>query len=411
MRSKLDTTTSFIDLYLYACGTSEVPLPYHLWSCVALIAAAASDRVWFEKFPGEKLPPNMYVGLIGPSANGKGQAINRVVTFAAQHPPLNIYNGRATPPFLRQWMGRQRLGDDGRHYDNNKVLVVHEELGEAIDRGDSADQFVKFMTGNYTPQPFLKFDGTITRDLKKIREPCFNWLFGSNLQWMLDVFPPTTISGGTWGRIVGVSQGYNLDLRIRKPSAPYDYDRVIDHLHQRLDELLAIEGPFIMTPHAEMIEDRWYNDRDAPSDESLVPAWKRQHDLVLKLAMVLSLSDSLDLKIAGHHMWKAQELSELVMRKLGEIQAAAATTNDTKGISFAKQFLKGIGRPVLHTELLRKFYSKGLGGATELMNAINTLRESGEVTHRDGGRARVYMWAGRRKMPKQPKEEPPSTNE
>lgn len=405
MPTKLATTTSFIDLYLHACGDTEIPLPYNLWSCVALIAATVNDRVWYEKFAGKKLPPNLYVGLIGPSANGKGEAIDNVVRLASQHPAINVYNGRATPQFLFQWMGRERNGEDGGRYKNNKVFVVHEELSESIDRGDSADRFVKFMTRHYSARPYLSVDGTITRALQSVADPNITWLFGSVLDWMLDVFPPTAISGGTWGRIVGVYQGYNLDKRIRKPKAPRDYNEVVDHLHDRLEELLAVEGPFTMSQGAEAIEARWYDERVAPTDESLVPAWKRQHDLVLKIAMILSLSDGLDLRIASHHMWKAQELSEVVMRKLGEIQAAAASTPETKGISFARQFLKGTRRPVLHTELLRKFYAKGLGGAEQLMQAVRTLEESGEIAHRDGGRSRVYMWSGRKKMTRAKAEE------
>lgn len=398
MRSKLDTTSSFIDLYLHACGDTEVPLAYQLWSCISLLAATVNDRVWYEKFAGKKLAPNLYVGLIGPSANGKGEAIDNVVRLAQPHPAINIYNGRATPQYLFQWMGKNHKAEDGQYYPSNKVLVVHEELSEAIDRGDSADRFIKFMTRHYTNRPYLAVDGTITRQMQEVRDPTINWLFGSTLDWMLDVFPPTAISGGTWGRIVGVYQGYNLDKRIRKPTAPYDYDHIIDHLHTRLEELLAIEGSFTLTQHAEIIETKWYDERESPTDESLVPAWKRQHDLVLKLAMLLSLSDGLDLRISGNHMSRAQTLSDLIMRKLGEIQAAAVTTPETKGISFAKQVLKGIKRPMLHTELLRKFYAKGLGGRDQLLHAIQTLEESGEITHRDGGRARMYMWVGKKRM-------------
>lgn len=397
MRSKLDTTSSFIDLYLHACGDSEVPLAYQLWACISLVAASVEDRVWYEKFRDDKLPPNLYIGLLGPSANGKGEAIKRAMKIAALHPRLHVYNGRATPQFLFQYMSKSRLAEDGQHYPNNKVLLVQEELGDSIDRGDSADHFVKFMTANYAKQPFLKNDGTITRDLKTVRDPIFNWLFGSNLEWMLDVFPATSISGGTWGRIVGVNQGY-IDKRVRQPTTPYDYDYVMDHLHERLEELLTIEGRFTLTQHADIIDDKWYTERETPTDYALRPAWKRQHDLVLKLAMVLSLSDSLDLRITGNHMSKAQILSEMVMRKLGEIQAAAVTTPETKGISFAKQTLKGVKRPMLHTELLRKFYAKGLGGRDQLSHAIQTLEESGEITHRDGGRSRMYMWVGKKRM-------------
>ena len=84
---------NFLHLYNYLTGDSEIPKGYHGWAALSLLAALAEKRVWFEKFKGSKIYPNIYTLLIGPSGVGKGGAIGhamRVLKAAELDPPINI---------------------------------------------------------------------------------------------------------------------------------------------------------------------------------------------------------------------------------------------------------------------------------------------------------------------------------
>ena len=400
MSRKLDETRSFLDLYFHICGESEVPHSYNLWAGISLIAGAVADRVWFTKFHGKKLAPNLYVALIGPSANGKGEAIDTAVRLTLDHPKIALYNGKASPQYLMSWMTRKRTLEDGTQVDCSKVYFVTPELSMALGKGDSADAIIKHMTELYTGRAIPILDGTVTRGLQRLTDYCVNWLIGTTLEWLLETVPASSISGGFFGRIIGVYEGYVRDRRVPVPKAPHDYDEVVAHLHARLTELVEIDGEFEMTPKARMTMNEWYTSRDWPSDESLVPAFKRQDDLVLKLAMILSLADDLGLVITAKHVLRAQTLSDSVLRKLGDIQAAAATTPATRGIAFVQQYLKGMRRPIMRSEILRRFVAKGLGDRDTLDIALRTLEDSNTVVHRPTGRGTSYQWLGKRRLPK-----------
>lgn len=404
----LDPSATFLDHYLHYCGDTQVPHQFNSWCGIALIAAAVADRVWYEKFKGKKLAPNLYVALVGPGACGKGEAIDNVLRLATAHPTINVYNGRSTPQFLTEYMSKARAEDGSlvspkapiAVHQNNKIFVAHEELGESIDKGESADRLVKFFTKNYSVRPYLVHDGTIMRGLKAVESPCINWLFGSNMTWLMDVFPESSIAGGTWGRIIGVQGAYNFKHRVRKPLYPTDWEDTKRRLHERLDELTQLDGEFTMTDTADKIADVWFYNRDEPVDDSLAPAWIRQDDLVLKLAMILSLSESCDLRIRKRHMEAAQKLSDDVLSKLADIQATAMTTQDTRGIMFLRQRLRHATAPILHSELVKEFYRRGFGGSDLFRPAIQTLIEGREASATGNGRGIVYAWTARRRMPK-----------
>lgn len=399
---KLAETTDFVDLYTYHCGESEIPFEYQLWSGLALLAAAVADRVWYSKFRGKKLAPNLYVALIGPSANGKGEAIDTAMRLALEHPKIATYNGKASPQYLMQYMSHSHDTEDGTNVNHAKIFLVTPELSMALAKGDAADTFIKHMTELYTGRPYPLTDGTISRGHHVLKDYCCNWILGTTLEWMRDVVPAEAISGGFFGRIVGVYHGYVKDRRIEIPRYPSDYDEVVSFLHAKLTELCEIDGEFTLTPKAQDIMTTWYQGREWPADDALAPAFKRQHDLVLKLAMLLSLSESLSLVISRVHIVKAQQLSEGVIRRLSEIQAAAAAGPATKGIAFVQQYLRGIRRPAMRTEILKRFYAKGMGDTEMLSLALRTLEDSGVVAHQQQGRGVQYAWVGRKRMPQDP---------
>lgn len=416
----LDPNASFLDHYLHYCGQSEIPPAYNAWTGVALIAAAVADRVFVRK-GGDPVYPNMYISLMGPSGIGKGGAIDKAMKLVMHFPSICVYNGRATPQYLFQFMGQSRNGhgelytDDGGAHKNNKVWLMQEELSASVDKGEPADRFVKFMTENYTPRPYPRYDGTITRQMKMARDVCLNWLFGSIPEWAFDVFPPSAVSGGAWGRIIGVHADYDFDARYEDPIVPPDIDDVVGRLHDKLTVLTQLEGEIIRSDKAKHIMTEWYRERAAPTDMALAPAWRRQHDLVYKLSMIHALSRApLQLRITSADVTAGLALSDEVMRNLAEIQMLASSSPQTASIAWLRRKLKSArsgGRhvPLHHSKLLGEFWKKGLGGEDVFRAALETLKQSREISQVQLGpkTGLAYVWQMRRRMPIEPTEEAP----
>ena len=63
-----------------------------------------------------------------------------------------------------------------------------------------------------------------------------------------------------------------------------------------------------MSARAIQYEDTWYMARRRPPERVLWPAWKRYHDIMLKLAMIFSVADSPDLVIHLNHVIQATQI-------------------------------------------------------------------------------------------------------
>src|SRR6185503_14290828 len=321
---KLDGTDNLIDLYMAYAGQSEVPPQFHLWCCLSVIASAVSNKVWLEKMPGKRLTPNLYVALIGPSAIGKGEAIDAMLNVVRDQPRINFYRGKVTAPGLLDVLAMP--GKNGRPSWAH-LLLVTPELSWSIGRGEWADGLVKQLTELYggSIDPVREYTRTRGTTLR-ITDLCINWIAGTTREWLLSSIPPDSISGGFFGRMVAVPADYNFDLRYYRPIVSADWEVILALLRARVAVLSSLAGAFGMTADALANEQKWYEERPAPTDPDLQAAYKRQHDLMLKLAMILSLADGPSLTINSSIIAKAQKLSDSVVRKMPNLISFGAMT-------------------------------------------------------------------------------------
>lgn len=391
--SILDKTSNFIELYQHHVGQSEVPEVFHDWACLSIIAAAVADRVWLEKFRGSRLAPNLYVFLVGPSGLGKGQAIDEALKFVGNSKRVNMYLGKTTAQYLLDFLGRPAGGSNA--VVNSKVFLVTPELSMSVGEGGQATTFIKHMTELYTGKEHVIREGTRTRGGVLVSRHCINWIAGTTRDWLIETVPKSAVTGGFFGRTVAVEAQYDFSRRFRRPSYPADYDEVVAELFERILALSYIEGPFTLTTEAEEVEEAWYQKRAAPTDEALIASWKREHDLTLKLAMLFSLADNLELVIERHHMIAAQRATGQVMRSMPNLVAAASTTNETMGIEYVAELLRARGA-MTHSALVSTAYKRGVAG-DRLKSAIETLMQAKHITRYPsplGGVA--YAWSGKK---------------
>lgn len=398
--SILDQETNLLKLYMYHVGESEVPEEYHLWCCLSMIASCAANRVWLEKFRGRPLAPNLYVFLLGPSAVGKGEAIDTAVRFVKNNPRVGLYAGEATAQYLLRRMGRPRRTEEGKLVlENSKLFIVTPELAMSLGKGEIADAFIKHMTEMYTGRDYPMRKGTVTQgDEIVLKDYCMNWLAGTNREWLLQCMPRDAIAGGPFGRIATVSAKYDLDRRFYRPKYPHDYEAVVDYMQERIDTLSHVEGQFSMSAEARETEEHWYMNRPSPTEEALIPVWKREHDLLLKLAMVLSLTDNIDLVIRKPHVVQAQRLCAEVFKAMPDLLEFASTTIETAGLQMVMEYMRQM-KKVLHSTLVRYTSSHGVSGS-RLREILDTLIQSRRMQKIDDPRyGRAYVWTERRRIP------------
>jgi len=396
----LSRTTNFFRLYRHICGESEVPDIYHFWAAVSLLASAVEDRVWYQKFKHSKLYPNLFIAIIGPSGLGKGMAIEQAVALAEKSLTINKYRGRITGPHLIDHLGKPYTDDFGRKcLSHPKLWLIMDELQNDISGNKQMiEDFIFLMTELYTASNYTVNTGTRTHGQVNITNPIVNWLTGTTEDDLREILSQRLMRSGFTARTCFVFGEYDFDLRLPRIKYPPDYDDVFQHLCYRLWMLQNTRGAFLVTETADAEIDKWYIKRPRPDEELLYSAWKRQHDLLLKFAMILCLGDGGPMIIQHRHVTQSKNMVKKAFQSSEKLISAASESIETRPGNDVARYIRRHGQ-VHHTPASRYFRSsRGMGSKTFRV-AVADLVDAGLVgigrTESERGRGGVvYTWIG-----------------
>lgn len=385
---------TFVGDYLRHCGISEVPARFHRWVAYSVLAAVAGDRSWVEKFRGKRLTPNLYLLLLGPSGIGKGEAIDTGLRLIKDLPFIRLLRGKVTAPYfvdqLAKKQGPARTADP-------KVYLVTPELAMSVGRGEMANELVKLLTELYTGGDYEFHEGTRTRGTVKFSGHCVNWLAGTTKEWLRDCISRDAVEGGFFARVASVQADYDFDCRIARPTTPDEYDDLVSGLRDHLERVSQMFGPMSLTQQATDLLDDWYATRPAPDDETLIPTWRREHDLVLKLAMLESLSHGTDGTVTRRHVVAAQQLAAETTRHLPTLVEYVALTAETDGVRQVREAVRQAG--IIKEASLARMMARFGVTHDKLRLYIETLVAARMIRRAPAnGTGTSYMWAGKRKF-------------
>lgn len=392
----LEKTQNFLELYAHWCGRSEIPKEFHFWCGIAIIAAALQDHVWLEKFKGEKLTPALYTFLVGPSGAGKGGAMNRMMKLVQPSFSINAVRIKTTGQHLYDFLSSPRRSNNGKvALSSAKAFLVMPELAFCLGKGERADNFIKTMTDLWDSGDDPRVEGTRTSGQHVLENACLNWAAGTTLQWLKDCITPEMIASGFFARIATVYGKRDPKLRIPEPWFPPDYEEVNDHLHARVAEMTYRAGLFVKTNTAREVEHAWYMKRPEVDEEDL-PYYQREHDLLLKLSMILSVAEGRpELILTEGHMTGARVLLARLRRMRAPIRAAAVQKQAAEEILSLVELIrkrKAIPRKDAIDYMLMKF-----GTPKERFDEMAlTLIEGGKIHCKAVVGHPHYIWAGRK---------------
>ncbi len=388
-------SSSFVDLYMHAIGTSEIPLIYHQWCSLFTISACVADRVWYRKFELSRLTPNLYLMLLGPSGNGKGGALSFSERLIRDTPTIKVWNGMITAPRLIDKLGKPTKDERGRKVlANSKIVLLTPELATSVGEGLMARKFVTLMTALF--EGHANWDeGNRTAGDIEIKDCSIVWGAGTTSQWCVECLPKSAIDSGFLARSVIANAEYDYNKRIPKPSVPDDFFEVYQQLQIRCLTFAAISGEMSMTPPASRIHDEWYMTRPQEHEVALEAAWHRDDDLCLKLSMLLSLAESpLDMTIETRHLVAAQRLIVKAHKGLPALLAQASQTPESEVINIIRNDIKKAGT-ITHRSLMQRMGARGKR-ARDVRDATLQLRGMGEININNSGPRGgvIYEWKG-----------------
>ena len=314
-----DLLPNFLRDYREFTSGNEAHPTYHLFSSLIALSSIVSRRVWLD-MDYFTIYPNLYVVLVGPPGNRKSSAMSTT---------KSLLRDLKTIPFSGECISKEKLVEEmvaqERAMDNlpdtfkdkrvySPMTVCVTELSEFL--AISQAGMIGFLTDVYD-QDFYEFK-TKNKGVAIVTGPFLNLLACTTPEWITTYLRSDIISGGFSRRTLFV---YETEKAARipfpkvTPEMRKAWGRVLDYAQR----LLLVRGPFTFHKEAKDFYAEWYINLKVPSDENTVGYYETKHIQMLKVAMLVSLSESTELILHKRHLDTALAFLSLVETNLSRV--------------------------------------------------------------------------------------------
>lgn len=299
----------FLDSYLqWAIPYSEPHERLHRWCGISLIAAALKRKchlIW-----DNETFPNLYIVLVAPSGKRKGSAIDKAEDFMTDSKvDLNLVKGvssiRALVDQLAEY--QQPLVLSGGTTTHSSMTVLAEEY--TVFLGHDNKTLVDFLVKWWNcPKEFPYL--TAHSGCQHILNVWVNILAGTTPVHLSSSLMSFEKGGGLAGRTLFIYAGEKGKL-VLFPFLQRDQEELYEQLIHDYREIASLHGKFTVSEDYLEFWEWWYPMQDAnPPDvigEKFGGYIDRRAKTLMKVAMILSASESNEMVIKRRHAEKAKE--------------------------------------------------------------------------------------------------------
>ena len=310
--------TNFLGDYREFCSNLEVPPSFTTFASMVTLASLLKRKVWIYKGDYIRIYPNLYVVLVGPPGCGKNTAIE--ITEDVLHPnKIPVSAESVTREKLIMDINAQEsalafLPAEDKYRMVSPYTILATELSEFLGAGGLG--MISFLTDIYSRNIYeyrTKNKGSVF-----VRGPYLNLIAGTTPDWITTYLKDDIISGGFSRRCIFIYETGRVDGAARpkiKPEMRLAWDRVM----ARSAAISKLQGPFVWAPDAEKFFDAWYPKRRAGKDLNLVGYYETKDIQLLKVAMLVAISDGDELILKADHLIRGLELLGLAESNLSRV--------------------------------------------------------------------------------------------
>lgn len=286
----------WIEEYLKYVENTEPPVSYHRWTAIGCIAAALQRRVFFE-WGMETIYPNLYIVLLGPSAQTRKSTALEVGEGLIRD--LNIPRiGQDNSPeaIIREIKKSITNFNDGTTVRlQSAVVCFASEVAVFLGRQNSDLQV--YLT-NWYDCPTEWTRTTKHQGVDDISGLCFNLVGAMAPDWIPHVFTPESIGGGFTSRIMFVPETRKGKTIANPSKYPLPNGRRAKLLADLQGMQSTFKGRFVFSPEAEEFYEDWYtkdsydieNGKFCVPDKAFHGYCGRRATMLRKVSMVISAS-------------------------------------------------------------------------------------------------------------------------
>lgn len=314
---------SFISDYRIVTQNNEVPPSFHLYSGLVALASLLGARVWTD-FGLFRIRPNLYVVLTGDAGIKKTTAMavtKRYLRSFKDQVPLSA-EAQTKEALVQDMASYSRvckvgvgevpkefapLTEECNSFMYCPITVCVTELSQFVGAGSS--HMVDFLTTVYDEPIYT--NSTKNKGTDSLPMPCLNMLACTVPDWITSQMKSDVISSGFARRVIFVYEE-EKQPRVAFPTITDEMEEAWDRLIEYGKQILKISGPMTWGPGAKDFFKTWYENLSYPPDP-MMQGWANSvHIQMIKIAMLISVSESLDKVLTVESMQMSIALIEQV---------------------------------------------------------------------------------------------------
>lgn len=345
---------SFLPNFMKWNEGSEVPEAYFFWSGISALAALVNGQIWTHmgRF---KIYPNMYIVLLGPAGNGKTSAMRRAEKIVRSFEDLSLSAQAETPEGLVRFMKDKCVreiilpgADAPQQF--TPITCLLSELSNFFNR--DAAGMIDVLTGIWDCGGEIFHRRTKGQGEDMLPAPNINLLGCTTPDWITNYLKTDIVGGGFSRRVIFVNEMMTDDeKRVSWPEDTPEGLQARDNCIAYGKVLRELKGEVVYGPGARAWWDKWYQTRTISREPDVRGYHKSKPTLLLKVAMLVAVSEEPRLEIRVKDLEVALALLEATERHLLKV-------------------FQGLGRNQLH-DLANK--------------AVEFILMSKEILYPDGG--------------------------
>lgn len=393
---------------IYVKDTEPAKL-YHRWTAVMTLTACLKRKCWLRWGINDTLYPNLYTVLVGPPGNRKGTAMKVGEWFLDSISIVKAPSATSPEALVKQLKEQtvQETTADGHHITHASLTIWSPEWAVFLGRKDNHFLFSTLTDWYDCANVWNRL--TIAHKMEEVTGVWVNMFGAITPKAIKSVIPYEAEGGGLLSRIIFVYEERPYK-RVPDPFETPDLVTLREELLNDLNEIQQLSGQFQITGEAFDFYSDWYINMEK-TNPTLPTQFEgylaRRQVQLLKLSMVMSVSESSDMKIGLHHMKRALKLLKATEVKMPRTFSGFGTARDSQLLEDLMVYVANKQR--LHVRELFVQFRSFITDAKHMESLLQTMARSGFCLIQPTVKGTIIEYNPNNPLNKQYGNQPPQT--
>ena len=374
---------NFLQNFLTYAEGCETPELYDLWSALATLSSVVSRRVWINQ-GYYTIYPNLYIVLVGAPGGRKTTAMNMCKDMLREVATVPFAATCMTKEALCKYMSTQCTkhhavpGKPDQQKPYTPITLCLTELSHFL--GTNQAHMIDFLTTIYDQEVYDAKTKNKGDDI--IPGPYLTVLACTTPTNITRYLKEDVISGGFSRRALfafELDEGDPIAFPAVTPTAAKAWEECVKWA-KKLEEVV---GEFQWTPEATIWYKDWYeklfHSLRNNTDFMTRGYYKSKHIQLLKVAMLVALSEAVELKLTKMHLEVSLELLDKLEKNLSKVFEGMGRNELAPVAARIVDMLEMIGQPINEKKVVADFFKDA--DTREIYGILAHLHSTGKIVY------------------------------